>query len=103
MIPQVKINTFDTPERIDAFAATFGGIGLFTEIGNTARALIEMRTLAGDDIEGNPFVAYSTKPMYAPTEKRPVGYPMPAGGVLTKSGKSMYFGGGYRQYKAGIG
>lgn len=103
IIPQVKINTFDTPERIDAFAAQVDGVALFTDIGNTARALIEMRTLAGDDVEGNPFVGYSTRPMYASTAKRPAGYPLPAGGELTDSGKSMYFPGGYRQYKAGIG
>lgn len=113
MIPQVKINTFDTPQKLDAFIDELGGVRMFGEIGDTARALIEMRTLAGNDVDGNPFVAYSTKPMYAPVTKRPPGYPMPAGGDVTQAGTffgkktegghTMYFPGGYQQYKAGLG
>lgn len=102
MIPSVKINDFDTPARLEALERSLDA-SLYLEIGNTVKALMIERTLAGKDVSGNAFAGYSTQPYYAPVARRLPGYPMPAGGRLTKSGKSMFFAGGYREYKGGLG
>jgi hypothetical protein len=74
-----------------------------TEVASTVKSLIVQRTLAGRDIYGRPFTAYSTKPAYISIENRPPGYPKPKGGRTSRTGKSMYFEGGYAEYKAGLG
>jgi len=102
MIPSVKINDFHTIDRIEEFERSMDAT-MYLELGNTVVALMAERTAAGKDVSGNAFAAYSTKPFYAPVARRTPGYPLPAGGRLTKSGKSMHFPGGYKEYKGGIG
>lgn len=52
----------------------------------------------GHDVEDRPFDGYGTKPIYigGETARRL----KPRGGRATASGRSMFFAGGYRQYKA---
>lgn len=102
MIPRVKINDFGTPGKIDAFVNSMNA-AMYLELGNTVVALMQERTAAGKDIQGRDFADYSTRPFYAPVTNRPPGYPTPAGGRLTESGKSMHFPGGWKEYKGGIG
>ena len=92
-------------------------------------AIIKERTGQGEDVNGEPFVGYSTTPLYIPLKHRPA----PRGGIKTpqtrarvraynraigrvglqsstvkraakklQAGKSMFFPGGYRQYRASI-
>jgi len=74
-----------------------------------AKALIAARTVRGISSSGAPFSPYKTgKTYYAPVARRPPGYPMPTGGRTThlttgKPLKTVAYGGGYGQYKQGIG
>ena len=62
-------------------------------------ALVRLRTYAGLDTQDRPFDSY------APYSQTPIYISMrgarlkPKGGRKTKSGKSMFFQGGYREYK----
>jgi hypothetical protein len=102
VIVESKIKTFNTPKRLEDFSKQIGSKTML-QIGNVAKALIIQRTLAGKDASGSAFTPYSTTPRYLPIKKRPVGYPAPAGGQTTKGGKTMFFSGGWKQYKSGIG
>lgn len=73
------------------------------EVAGVAKALIVQRTLLGQDVTGAPFIPYSTEPFYAPINKRPAGYKIPQGGRKTRGGKSVFYPGGWRQYKAAQG
>lgn len=59
-------------------------------------ALIKRRTMRGIDAKGAPFKKYSTKPIYIAKRGARL---KPKGGRLSRTGKSMYFSGGYREYK----
>lgn len=59
-------------------------------------AAIKLRTTKGIDANGQPFQGYSTEPIYV--SKRGARL-KPKGGEPTPSGKSVYYKGGYKQYK----
>lgn len=59
-------------------------------------ALIKRRTMKGIDAKGTPFKKYSTKAIYVATKGARL---KPKGGRVSSSGKSMYFVGGYKEYK----
>ena len=59
-------------------------------------AAIKIRTTRGVDANGRPFKGYSTEPIYV--SKRGARL-TPKGGELTSSGRSIYYEGGYKQYK----
>lgn len=59
-------------------------------------ALIKMRTMKGISSTGKRFKGYSKKPIYVSMRGARL---KPKGGRLSRTGKSMYFEGGYKQYK----
>jgi len=59
-------------------------------------ALIKMRTMRGVSSKGAKFKKYSTKKIYISLKGARL---KPKGGRLSRTGKSMYFEGGYREYK----
>lgn len=62
-------------------------------------ALVRLRTYAGLDTKDRPFgsyAPYSQKPLYVAFKGARL---KPKGGRKTKSGKSMFFQGGYKEYK----
>lgn len=62
-------------------------------------ASIKLRTSKGIDANGDNFKKYSTKKIYISTKKGTGKRLKPKGGVLSKTGKTMRFDGGYREYK----
>jgi hypothetical protein len=73
------------------------------ELGLAVKKIIEERSSAGLDAEGNAFAPYSRSPIYVSMKGENRGGSLrPSGGRMTKSGKSMFFEGGYAQYKAKI-
>lgn len=63
-------------------------------------ALIRVRTMRGTDAEGRAFKAYSTKRIYISREGRGTGARLaPKGGVVSRTGRTMRFDGGYREFK----
>lgn len=62
-------------------------------------ASIKLRTSKGIDANGDNFAKYSTKKIYISTKKGTGKRLKPKGGVLSKTGKTMRFDGGYREYK----
>lgn len=59
-------------------------------------ALIKRRTMKGIDSKGKPFKKYSTNPISVSIRGARL---KPKGGRVSSSGKSMYFVGGYKEYK----
>ena len=59
-------------------------------------ALIKRRIYRGLDSSGRPFLTYSTKPIYVPKKGARL---KPKGGRKTKGGRSIYYAGGYAEYK----
>jgi hypothetical protein len=59
-------------------------------------AAIKIRTTRGIDANGKPFKDYSTEPIYVAKRGARL---TPKGGEPTESGRSVYYEGGYRQYK----
>ncbi len=59
-------------------------------------ALIKMRTMKGVSSKGRRFKKYSKKPIYVATRGARL---KPKGGRVSSTGKSMYFAGGYKEYK----
>jgi len=59
-------------------------------------AAIKLRTSQGLDANGRPFDDYSTNPIYIAKKGARLS---PKGGRPTKSGKSVYYKGGYKEYK----
>lgn len=90
-------------DNLRRFRTSMSGAKMITEMAGLGRTIVISRTQAGKGAGGKPFKPYSKKRYYAPTARRPPGYPQPAGGTATKSGKSMRFESGYAQYKSGIG
>ena len=72
-------------------------------LAGAGKTIIQMRTAAGKGAGGKPFTPYSTKPIYMPVDKRKPGYKKPAGGRPSKSGKSVFYAGGYAEYKSAGG
>lgn len=59
-------------------------------------AMIKLRTSEGIDANGKAFKEYSQKTLYVSFKGARL---KPKGGRKTKSGKSIYYKGGYQQYK----
>ena len=59
-------------------------------------ASIKFRTSKGIDANGKPFDKYSTNPLYV---KKKGARLKPKGGRLARGGRSVFYSGGYRQYK----
>ena len=65
-------------------------------LGQNTLAQIKIRTSKGIDANGQPFADYSTNPIYI---KRKGAKLKPKGGRPTKSGDSVFYEGGYAEYK----
>ena len=59
-------------------------------------ASIKLRTSKGKDADGGSFKEYSKKPLYVAKRGARLA---PKGGEPSRTGKSVYYAGGYRQYK----
>lgn len=59
-------------------------------------ASIKLRTSKGLDANGKRFKGYSTNPLYVPFRGARL---TPKGGRVTPSGDSVFYDGGYREYK----
>ena len=59
-------------------------------------ASIKLRTSQGKDADGKAFRGYSTKPLYVAKRGARLA---PKGGEESRTGDSVYYEGGYRQYK----
>ena len=60
-------------------------------------ASIKMRTSEGLDTNDKPFKPYSKKPIYIAMKGARL---KPKGGRVSRTGRSMFFAGGYHEYKA---
>lgn len=70
-----------------------------TTIGNALVAIIRRRTGQGESYTGDAFAPYSTRPIYI-TRGRGTGARLaPKGGRLSRTGQSVYYAGGYAEYK----
>ena len=90
--------------KLKKLRQNIGNVRNIIELTYVAKGIIQQRTLAGIDADGQAFVPYSKEEIYIPAadDNRPAGYPKPAGGTLTKSGRTMKFS-GYDSYHAGLG
>ena len=59
-------------------------------------ALIKRRIYRGIDANGRPFFKYSTRPIYIPKKGARL---KPKGGRRSRTGRSVYYAGGYAEYK----
>ena len=59
-------------------------------------ASIKLRTSKGIDANGQPFKPYSTTPLYVAKRGARL---KPKGGQPSRTGRSIYYQGGYKQYK----
>lgn len=59
-------------------------------------ASIKLRTSKGIDAKGKPFKGYSTKPIYISKRGARLS---PKGGRPSRSGRSVFYSGGYQDYK----
>lgn len=59
-------------------------------------AAVKLRTSQGIDANGKPFKDYSTKPIYVAKKGARLS---PKGGRPSRTGKSIFYAGGYQQYK----
>jgi hypothetical protein len=59
-------------------------------------ALIKRRIYKGIDSTGRPFLSYSTRPIYVPKKGARL---TPKGGREARGGRSVYYAGGYAEYK----
>lgn len=59
-------------------------------------ALIKRRIYQGIDSSGRPFLSYSTRPIYIPKKGARL---KPKGGRRARGGRSVYYAGGYAEYK----
>jgi len=62
-------------------------------------ASIKLRTSKGLDANGEKFDEYSVKPIYIPIEKGTGTRLKPKGGRVSRTGKSVFYSGGYEEYK----
>ena len=65
-------------------------------LGLNTVAAIKLRTSKGLDADGRPFKPYSTKPLYVPNTGAVL---TPKGGRVSRTGRSVYYKSGYREYK----
>ena len=70
-----------------------------TTIGNAVVAFIRGRTGKGRSALGDGFAPYSTAPIYISRHTGTGRRLVPKGGRRTKSGKSVFYEGGYAQYR----
>jgi len=66
------------------------------KLGLNTLAAIKLRTSKGIDADGNKFAKYSRAPIYIPFRGARL---KPKGGRLSRTGQSVYYAGGYDQYK----
>jgi hypothetical protein len=66
-------------------------------LGLNTVAAVKLRTSKGIDADGQPFKPYSTSPIYIPRSSAVLS---PKGGRVSRTGQSVYYQGGYREYKA---
>jgi hypothetical protein len=59
-------------------------------------AAIKLRTSKGIDANGAPFIDYSTRPLYVSYRGARL---KPKGGRVSRTGLSVYYKDGYKQYK----
>ncbi len=62
-------------------------------------AAIKLRTSKGLDSDGKPFKDYSTNPIYIPIGKGTGARLKPKGGRVSRTGNSVFYSGGYQEYK----
>ena len=62
-------------------------------------ASIKLRTSRGLDANDIPFDKYSDKPIYIPIGKGTGARLKPKGGRVSRTGNSVFYSGGYREYK----
>jgi len=65
-------------------------------LANNTLASIKLRTSKGIDAKGKPFKGYSTKPTYISKRGARLA---PKGGRPSRTGLSVFYAGGYKQYK----
>ena len=65
-------------------------------LGLNTVAAIKLRTSKGIDADGKPFKPYSTNPIYIPRSGAVL---TPKGGRVSRTGRSVYYPDGYREYK----
>lgn len=70
-----------------------------TTLGNTVVALIRRRTQQGVDADGDKFTPYSTRPIYISRFRGTGARLKPKGGQPSRTGASIYYAGGYAEYK----
>ena len=70
-----------------------------TTLGNTVVALIRRRTQQGIDADGDRFIPYSTRPIYISRSRGTGARLAPKGGRPSRTGASVYYAGGYAEYK----
>lgn len=87
------------PEMGQPSAVALFGRPFMVRLGNDVVALIRLRTGRGMGADGQPFKGYSTTPIYI-VKNGPTGQRLsPKGGRLSRTGRSVYYEGGYRQFK----
>lgn len=90
----VKVNVIplDIGELMDARG--------MTTIGNSVVTLIRKRTQAdGESYDGEAFAPYSTRPIYISRNRGAGARLAPKGGRPSRKGGSVYYAGGYAEYK----
>lgn len=68
-------------------------------LGNAAVAFIRKRTGEGESYTGEAFEPYSTRPIYITRGSGTGARLAPKGGRKSRTGRSVYYAGGYAQYK----
>jgi hypothetical protein len=68
----------------------------YLRLASNTLASIKLRTGKGLDADGKPFKPYSTTPIYVAKRGARL---KPKGGRPSRTGKSIYYEGGYQQYK----
>ena len=81
--------------RLGISKAQLASPRIMRQIGMDSILLIRERTVAGQSYTGQAFKPYSTKPISIPK----TAFPKPKGGRPSNSGRSVFYAGGYREYK----
>lgn len=66
------------------------------KLASNTLATVKLRTSKGMSYTGKPFIDYSTTPLYVSYKGARL---KPKGGRVSKSGKGVFYKGGYEQYK----
>jgi len=86
----------DPPGAFDARSVDLITKQDMLRLGQDIVVAINLRTLRGVDRHGQPFKRYSTTPIYVAKRFARLA---PKGGRPSKSGKSVFYSGGYAEYK----